>query len=181
MTNDPTLDDPGTRLRTLGWTATAGGAALRIRSAGTSETRFGRAWTRGGEWESLPGEGAVYGLYAVEGTGTIEANGSESPYAPHRLVLLDGGEPAIVRIQRPTALYLWRFESGMLSAAPVRGRRGGREFPETATAPFRALTNSLLEADPAVAESIYAARASEYLLAAAFAGLDERRPRGSAA
>lgn len=157
------------QLDAFGWEATSSVDSLRIHGVGAPGTQIGRAWSRGGSYRSRSVPNSMYVLFTVEGTGRVVHDGTEIASEPDQLIFLDGEAVSTIELHGPTARYLWRFDSAALRDSRVRERLG-EAIPvrDSIWTPVRALTNGLIDGDPALANSIHAARASEHLLTAIF-------------
>lgn len=155
------------QLDAFGWRATSSVETLRIEGTGAPGSQLGRAWSYGGSYCSIPVPNSMYVLFTIEGTGRVVHDGVEIASEPNQLIFLDGEAESTIELDGATARYLWRFDSSGVLDARSRERLGEALLVhDSLWAPVRALTNGLIDADPAIARSVQAVRASELLLTA---------------
>lgn len=152
-----------------GWEDVPRVPGVTIESVSALMYRLDRVWSPSGTLQI--GASAVWmsALLVMEGSGVLQHGDERIAYVAGDLLILDGSAPLELHVDDPTAHFLWRFTyAPLLRASNVRAYVGTPVALEKSYwSPLSALANSLLAADPAIAESIYAARASEGLLVAA--------------
>ncbi|PWJ63637.1 hypothetical protein B0H03_107106 [Rathayibacter iranicus NCPPB 2253 = VKM Ac-1602] len=152
-----------------GWEDVPRAPGVTIESVSAPMYRLDRVWSPSGTLRI--GASAVWmsALLVMEGSGALQHGDERIAYVAGDLFILDGRAPLELQVDIPTAHFLWRFAyAPLLRASSVRAHMGTPvALEESYWSPLSALANSLLAADPAVAESIYAARASKGLLVAA--------------
>lgn len=153
----------------LGWRSLGDTAGLQIGGVGTPAHYIGRAWSPTGVYEGVPEVGGMYAFITIEGGGDITYASTSMNVGRDHLVFMDAEADIGIHLRAATARYLWKLRPTVLNNPLVRQRIGeplpiGPEVWRIAGS----LTNSALEADPAVTTSRYFAQASENLLAAVF-------------
>jgi AraC-like DNA-binding protein len=154
----------------LGWKSLGDTSGHQVDGVGTSEHYIGRAWSPTGNYEAIPAAGGMYVFLTVEGLGNVTYDGTPLlDVGRDHLVFMDSEADINVDLTAPTARYLWKLRPTVLNNPLVREHMGeplhvGPDVWKIAGA----LTNSALEAPPAIANSQYLSQASESLLAAVF-------------
>ena len=153
----------------LGWKNLGDTSGLQADGVGTSAHYIGRAWSPTGVYEGIPEAGAMYAFITIEGGGDVTYDGTPMDVGRDHLVFMDAEADIGIRLRAATARYLWKLRPTVLNNPLVRQRIGeplpiGPEVWRIAGS----LTNSALEAGPAVTTSRYFAQASENLLVAVF-------------
>lgn len=151
-----------------GWDDVPPTPGVIIESVSAPMYRLDRVWSPGGTFRTRGSPAWMTAFLVMEGSGLLQHGDERIAYVAGHLIILDGTAPLELHVTAPTAHFLWRFTyAPLLRGTSMRAHKGRPVvLEESYRTPLSALANSLLAADSAIAESRYAARASEGLLVA---------------
>jgi hypothetical protein len=165
--------------------AGAGAPGVRIEGAGAPGNGVSRVWAPLGcrldpaaAPESRPASG-VHLMLIVEGGGVVRQEGRVLEPSGNQMVILEAEPQTQVLFPGPSVTYSWAFDDRVLGSRWIRERLGEVLPVEPALwAPARALTNGVIDGDPALSEQPAVARAGEILLRSVVENAAPRTRRG---